>query len=152
MARSTFFIFYRHYRTGPDRKVVAADLKEIYHAATVELAEKALQAFSAKWDGKYQAISSSWKNNWANIIPLFAYPEDIRRVIYTTNAIESLNMSLRKVIKTKASFPNDDALKKMLYLALNNIEKKWTMPLRDWSGAMNQFLILFGDRVPLGAN
>ncbi|MFY9111907.1 MAG: transposase [Desulfomonilia bacterium] len=93
----------------------------------------------------------SWKNNWANIIPLFAYPEDIKRVIYTTNAIESLNMSLRKVIKTKASFPND-ALKKVLYLALNNIEKKWTMPLKNWSGAMNQFLILFGDRVPLNAN
>ena len=135
-----------------DRKIVAADLKEIYHAPTVELAEKALEAFSAKWDGKYPAISPSWRNNWANIIPLFAYPENIRRAIYTTNAIESLNMSLRKVIKTKASFPNDDALKKILYLALNNIEKKWTMPLRDWSGAMNQFLILFGDRVPLDAN
>jgi putative transposase len=135
-----------------DRKVVASDLKEIYRSATVEMAEKALDSFAAKWDKKYPAISPSWKNNWANIIPLFAYPEDIRRAIYTTNAIESLNMSLRKIIKTKASFPNDDALKKSLYLALNNIEKKWTMPIHNWSGAMNQFLILFGDRVPLNAN
>ncbi len=132
-----------------DRKAVAGDLKEIYRPATVELAEKALQAFSAKWDEKYPAISPSWRNNWANIIPLFSYPPEIRRAIYTTNAIESLNMSLRKVIKTKSSFPNDDALKKILYLALKNIEKKWTMPIQNWSGAINQFLILFGDRVPL---
>jgi len=132
-----------------DRKAVATDLKEIYRPATVELAEKALQAFSANWDEKYPAISPSWRNNWANIIPLFAYPPEIRRAIYTTNAIESLNMSLRKVIKTKSSFPNDDALKKILYLALKNIEKKWTMPIQNWSGAINQFLILFGDRVPL---
>ncbi len=132
-----------------DRKAVAGDLKEIYRPATVELAEKALQAFSAKWDEKYPAISPSWRNNWANIIPLFAYPPEIRRAIYTTNAIESLNMSLRKVIKTKSSFPNDDALKKILYLALKNIEKKWTMPIQNWSGAINQFLILFGDRVTL---
>jgi putative transposase len=130
-----------------DRKVVAADLKEIYRSATAEMAEKALDDFSAKWDNKYPAITPSWRNNWANIIPLFAYPADIRRAIYTTNAIESLNMSLRKIIKTKASFPNDDALKKSLYLALNNIAKKWTMPIQNWSGAMNQFLILFGDRV-----
>jgi putative transposase len=135
-----------------DRKPVAADLKEIYRSATVDLAEKTLDAFADKWDRKYPAISRSWKNNWANIIPLFAYPKDIRRVIYTTNAIESLNMSLRKIIKTKASFPNDDALKKILYLALNNIEKKWTMPMQNWSGAINQFMILFGDRVPLNAN
>ena len=80
---------------------------------------------------------------------MFAYPPENRRAIYTTNAIESLNMSLRKIIKTKSSFPNDDALKKILYLALKNIEKKWTMPIQNWSGAINQFLILFGDRVPL---
>jgi putative transposase len=135
-----------------DRKPVAADLKEIYRSATVDLAEKTLDVFADKWDRKYPAISRSWKNNWANIIPLFSYPKDIRRVIYTTNAIESLNMSLRKIIKTKASFPNDDALKKILYLALNNIEKKWTMPVQNWSGAINQFMILFGDRVPLTAN
>ena len=131
-----------------DRKAVAADLKEIYRPATVELAEKALEAFSVKWDSKYPAITPSWRNNWENIIPLFAYPPDIRRVIYTTNTIESLNMSLRKVLKTKAFFPNDDALRKILYLALNNVAKKWTMPIRNWTGAINQFLILFGDRVP----
>lgn len=135
-----------------DRKAVAADLKEIYRSVTVEVAEKALDSFAAKWDDKYPAISPSLKNNWANIIPLFAYPKDIRRAIYTTNAIESLNMSLKKIIKSKASFPNDDALKKILYLALNNIEKKWTMPVQNWSGAINQFLILFGDRLPLTAN
>jgi putative transposase len=132
-----------------DRKNIAADLKEIYHSSTVEMAEKALEAFSAKWDSKYSTISQSWKNNWANIIPFFAYPPEIRKVIYTTNAIESLNMTLRKILKTRASFPNDDALKKLLYLGLQNASKKWTMPIRDWVSAINQFLILYGDRVAL---
>ena len=136
------FVSWKH------RKVVARDLKEIYLSRTVEMAEKALDEFARKWDSQYPAISPSWRNNWANIIPLFAYPDDIRRVIYTTNTIESLNMSLRKVLKTKASFPNDDALRKILYLALKNVAKKWTMPIRNWTGAINQFLILFGDRVP----
>ena len=136
------FVSWKH------RKAVARDLKEIYLSRTVEMAEKALNDFASKWDSQYPAISPSWRNNWANIIPLFAYPDDIRRVIYTTNTIESLNMSLRKVLKTKASFPNDDALRKILYLALKNVAKKWTMPIRNWTGAINQFLILFGDRVP----
>jgi putative transposase len=132
-----------------DRKNIAAGLKEIYHSSTVELAEKALKTFSSKWDSKYPTISQSWKNNWANIIPFFAYPPEIRKVIYTTNAIESLNMTLRKILKTRASFPNDDALRKLLYLGLQNASKKWTMPIRDWVGAINQFLILYGDRVAL---
>jgi len=132
-----------------DRKNIAADLKEIYRSSTVEMAEKALEAFSAKWDSKYSTISQSWKNNWSNIIPFFAYPPEIRKVIYTTNAIESLNMTLRKILKTRASFPNDDALKKLLYLGLQNASKKWTMPIRDWVSAINQFLILYGDRVAL---
>jgi len=132
-----------------DRKNIAADLKEIYHSSTVELAEKALETFSSKWDSKYPTISQSWRNNWANIIPFFAYPPEIRKVIYTTNAIESLNMTLRKILKTRASFPNDDALRKLLYLGLQNASKKWTMPIRDWVSAINQFLILYGDRVAL---
>lgn len=132
-----------------DRKNIAADLKEIYHSSTVELAEKALETFSSKWDSKYSTISQAWKNNWANIIPFFAYPPEIRKVIYTTNTIESLNMTLRKILKTRASFPNDDALRKLLYLGLQNASKKWTMPIRDWVSAINQFLILYGDRVAL---
>jgi putative transposase len=132
-----------------DRKKIAGDLKEIYRAATVEVAEKALETFSATWDSKYPSISQSWKNNWANIIPFFAYPPEIRKVVYTTNAIESLNMTLRKILKTRASFPNDDALRKLLFLGLQNASKKWTMPIRDWGSAINQFLILYGDRVAL---
>ena len=132
-----------------DRKKIAGDLKEIYRAATVEVAEKALETFSATWNSKYPSISQSWKNNWANIIPFFAYPPEIRKVVYTTNAIESLNMTLRKILKTRASFPNDDALRKLLFLGLQNASKKWTMPIRDWVSAINQFLILYGDRVAL---
>lgn len=132
-----------------DRKQIAGDLKEIYRSSTVEGAQQFLEAFSAKWDSRYPSISQSWRNNWGNIIPFFAYPPDIRRVIYTTNTIESLNMSLRKVLKTRASFPNDDALKKLLYLGLQNAAKKWTMPIRDWVSAINQFLIRYGDRVAL---
>jgi putative transposase len=132
-----------------DRKKIVEDLKEIYKAATVEVAEKALETFSATWDSKYPTISQSWRNNWANIIPFFAYPPEIRRVVYTTNTIESLNMTLRKSLKTRASFPNDDALRKLLYLGLQNASKKWTMPIRDWVSAVNQFLILYGDRTAL---
>jgi putative transposase len=90
----------------------------------------------------------SWRRNWAQIIPFFAYPTDIRKVIYTTNAIESLNMSLRKVTKNRGSFPTDEAMLKLLYLALKNIAKKWTLPIRDWKAAMNRFTILFEDRMP----
>lgn len=132
-----------------DRKKVAADLKLIYHASTVEQAEQALLEFEQKWKEKYPTIGKSWREHWHRIIPFFAYPEDIRRAIYTTNAIESLNMSLRKVTKNRGSFPNDDAAIKLLYLALKNIMKKWTMPIRDWGKAINQFAILFEGRVRL---
>ena len=108
-----------------------------------------LDEFSKKWDREYPSISSSWRNNWVRIIPLFGYPPEIRKVIYTTNAIESLNMSLRKVTKNRGSFPNDEAAFKLLYLALRNIAKKWTMPIRDWKSALNQFAILFEGRMPL---
>lgn len=132
-----------------DRKAVAADLKSIYKAATVEEAESALDAFGEKWDALYPAISALWVRHWENIIPFFDYPEDIRRVIYTTNAIESLNRSLRKVIKTKGAFPSPDAVFKLLYLALDNIAKKWTKPIQNWSAALAHFAIEFPDRFPL---
>ncbi|MCG8606810.1 IS256 family transposase [bacterium] len=129
-----------------DRKSVARDLKEVYRAATVEQAEKQLRVFAEKWDVKYPMISKSWRSHWNNIIPFFAYPPQIRKAIYTTNAIESLNMSLRKVLKNKAAFPSDQALKKILFLALRNIAKKWSMPIRDWGQTINQFAILHPER------
>ena len=129
-----------------DRKAVAADLKPIYRAATLEEAEAALDAFSEKWDALYPAVSQVWVRNWENIIPLFDYPMEIRRVIYTTNAIESVNRSLRKVIKTKAVFPSEEAVFRLMYLAMNNISKKWNRPIRDWRAALSHFAILFPER------
>jgi putative transposase len=131
-----------------DRKAVAADLKGVYNAASAEAAEEKLLEFEEKWGGKYPSIGPIWHRNWANIIPFFGYPPEIRKVIYTTNTIESLNMSLRKVTKNRASFPNDDAMFRLLYLALRNIAKKWTMPIRDWKAALNCFSILFENRMP----
>ena len=131
------------------RKEVAADLKAIYSAVTAQQASDNLEEFSRKWDKEYPTISVSWRNNWERVIPLFGYPPEIRKVIYTTNAIESLNMSLRKVTKNRGSFPNDESAFKLLYLALRNIAKKWTLPIRDWKSAMNQFAILFEGRMPL---
>ena len=131
-----------------DRKTVAADLKDVYQAPSEELAQENLEAFARKWDGRYPTIYKSWQANWQRIIPFFAYPEEIRRIIYTTNAIESLNNTLKKTIKNRASFPNDEAAIKLLYLSLKNIQKKWTMPARNWGKAINQFAILYGDRMP----
>lgn len=119
------------------RKAVAADLRTIYTAATIEEAEMRLVEFAAKWSAGYPAIVQSWQRNWARIVPFFDYPAEIRKVIYTTNAIESVNMSLRKVTKNRGSFPNDDALIKLYYLALRNISKKWTMPIQNWKAALN---------------
>lgn len=130
------------------RKEMADDLKVIYSASTVEQAEANLAAFREKWDDTHPKIGQSWRNNWERITPYFAYPPQIRRVIYTTNTIESLNMSLRKVTKNRGSFPNDEAMFKLLYLALTNISKKWTMPIKDWKSALNQFSIMFEDRLP----
>lgn len=131
-----------------DRKAVVADLKQIYQAATEEQAAHQLEAFAQKWDGRYSLIAKSWRSNWARLIPMFGYPPEIRKAIYTTNAIESLNMSLRKVIKTRASFPNEDAAFKLLYMALQNIQKKWTMPIPNWGQALNAFAIIFDERLP----
>ena len=131
-----------------DRKAVVADLKGIYQAPSDELAQEHLEIFARKWDGRYPTIAKSWRANWQRIIPFFAYPEEIRRIIYTTNAIESLNNTLKKTIKNRASFPNDEAAVKLLYLSLKNAQKKWTMPARNWGKAINQFAILYGDRLP----
>jgi putative transposase len=130
------------------RKVVAADLKRIYQSATAEEAEIRLTEFEHKWDAAYPPIGQSWRRNWARIVPFFDYPPEIRKVIYTTNAIESLNMSLRKISKNRGSFPSDDALMKLFYLAIRNISKKWTMPIRDWKAALTRFTIQFEDRMP----
>lgn len=135
--------------TWTDRKQVAADLKPIYKAATAEEAETRLDAFAQKWDGKYPTIAKSWRKNWEHLIPFFAYPEEIRKIIYTTNAIESMNRSLRKIIKTRGAFPSDEAATKLMYLALRNISKRWTRPIANWQAALNRFVIMFGERVPL---
>lgn len=130
------------------RKEVATDLKPIYRAMTIDEAEMALEAFSKKWDTQYASISRMWLERWGNVTPFFAYPPEIRKVIYTTNAIESLNMTLRKVTKNRRFFPSDDAVFKQLYLSLQNIMQKWTMPIHDWGSAMNRFNIEFSERMP----
>ena len=130
------------------RKAVAADLKRIYQSATVQEAEIRLTEFEHKWQAAYPPIGHSWRRNWARIVPFFDYPPEIRKVIYTTNAIESLNMSLRKITKNRGSFPSDEALIKLFYLAVRNISKKWTMPIRDWKAALTRFTIQFEDRMP----
>jgi len=137
------------YVSWKQRKEIAADLKSIYGAQTLLEAENALEAFANKWDEAHPAISQSWRDNWARLSVFFDYPSEIRKVIYTTNAIESLNASLRKVTKTRRSFPNDEAVFKILYLAIHQISKKWTMPIRDWKPAMSQFMIMHGDRISL---
>jgi putative transposase len=130
-----------------DKKAVVADLKTIYTATNAEMAKENLKSFRTKWNEKYPTIADSWERNWEGLIPFLSYPDYIRKAIYTTNAIESLNRSLRKVSKTRGSFPNDESALKLLYLALSNISKKWTMPIRLWKQALNQFVILFPGRM-----
>jgi putative transposase len=130
------------------RKEVAADLRLIYSAATEDEALLRLTEFEGKWDASFAPIGLSWRRNWTRLTPFFDYPADIRKVIYTTNAIESVNMSLRKITKTRGSFPTDEAVFKLFYLALNNISQKWTMPIRDWKAALNRFTIQFDERMP----
>lgn len=131
-----------------DKKAVAADLKKVYSASTVELAAEYLDDFELTWGEKYPAIVKSWRSNWSRVIPFFDYPSDIRKVIYTTNIIESLNRTLRKAVKNRGHFPTEDAVMKVLYLAIKGVSKKWTMPIRDWKRALNQFAIRFSDRFP----
>ena len=137
------FVSYR------DRRKVAADLKTIYRAATLDEAESQLETFADTWDQRYPMISRSWRQHWQELIGFLDYPPEIRQVIYTTNAIESLNSSLRKILKTRRAFPSDEAAIKLMYLAIHNVAKRWTMPIRDWQKALNQFAILFDGRVPI---
>jgi putative transposase len=137
------------YISYKDRKAVAADLKPIYTAPTEDEALFALEEFSEKWNAKYPIISKSWMANWQRISPMFQFPKEIRRAVYTTNVIESLNFSLRKITKTRAAFPSEEAAMKLIWLGLQNIEKKWTMPIQNWSLAMNQFAIIFEGRMPI---
>lgn len=137
------------YVSYKDRKAVAADLRLVYTASTETEAEQYLMAFAEKWDKQYPTISKSWLNHWQRIIPFFAFPAEIRKAIYTTNAIESMNMTLRKVLKNHRAFPTDESVLKVVYLAMQNIAKKWTMPIRDWRPALNRFAIMFDDRFPV---
>jgi putative transposase len=130
------------------RKAVAADLRSVYAATTLEAARAALDAFEQKWGSDYPPIVQSWRRNWDRITPFFDHPPEVRRIIYTTNAIESVNMSLRKITKNRGAFPNDEALLKLFYLALNNIAKRWTMPVQNWKPVLNRFTIQFGERMP----
>lgn len=137
------------YVSWKDRKSVAAALKIIYTSTNEESARAALTNFRREWDTKYPLIGPLWERNWQGIIPFLGYPDFIRKAIYTTNAIESLNHSLRKITKNRGAFPNDEAALRLLYLGLQNAAKKWTLPIRDWKGALNQFAISFSDRFPV---
>ena len=130
-----------------DYKAVTTDLKRIYKADTEDIALIDLDAFSEKWDDKYPQISKSWISNWENLNTFFRYPKDIRKTIYTTNAIESLNSVFRKAIKNRKVFPNDDSAKKVIYIAIRAASKKWSKPNHNWRAAMNRFIIEFEDRL-----
>jgi len=140
---STKYVSYK------ERKILCADLKTIYQAPDEKQALQALDQFTKKWDTKYPMIAKSWKNNWDKIIPMFLFPDEIRRSIYTTNAIESVNMTLRKASRNHRIFPDDESAIKVMYLAAQNISKKWTMPIRNWGVAFNWFAIEFKGRLPL---
>ncbi|WP_270806377.1 IS256 family transposase [Aeromonas sp. QDB62] len=135
------------YVSWKDYKAVTADLKQIYHSATEREAQQALAAFGERWDSQYPQIARSWQGNWDNLITLFDYPPAIRKVIYTTNAIESLNSVLRKATKQRKLFPTDDSALKVAFLAIQQASKKWTMPIQNWKLALNRFIIEFGDRL-----
>ncbi len=135
-----------HYVNWKERKLVATDLKAIYRAPSERQAATELEDFVSKWGGKYQAIGKLWKENWARVTPFFDFPIEVRRMIYTTNAVESLHMTLRKIIKTRGSFPSEEAATKLLYLALRNASARWEA-IQHWKQALNQFELLWGDRI-----
>ncbi len=136
-----------------DRKALAAELKAIYQAVNAEAAEAALTEFEqGTWGKKFPPIAAAWRRQWTQVIPFFAYPPEVRKIIYTTNAIESLHMQLRKIVKNRGHFPSDEAATKLLYLALRNIVKDWKMPPRTWKEAANQFAIMFGERFTAALN
>ncbi len=131
-----------------DRKAVAEGLKAIYQSVTVEEAELELANFAAQWDRQYPNISASWRKHWVNLIAFFVFPDAIRKVLYTTNAIESLNSVIRRAVNHRQLFPTDESALKVVYLAIDQVSKKWTMPIRDWNAALNQFMILYPERMP----
>lgn len=130
-----------------ERRAVARDLRSIYRAPTLEAAEQALEAFEVQWDERFPMISRTWRANWANLAPFFGYPPEIRKVMYTTNAIESLNAQLRKVTKKRGAFPTPDSVRKVLYLAMLKASERWTRPVQDWPAALNHLSLLFPGRV-----
>jgi len=134
-----------------DRKTIVPALKAIYRAENAEAALDRLAEFEAAWGAKYPAVGQSWRRAWEHVVPLFGFPPDIRKMIYTTNAVESLHRSLRKIIKTRGSFPSDEAAVKLLYLAIQNAGVRWRRPI-EWTAAMGQFAVLFGDRFTLSAS
>jgi len=131
-----------------DRKAVAAGLRQVYQSVTVAEAERELEAFALQWDRQYPSISASWRRHWVNLIAFFEYPDEIRKVIYTTNAIESLNSVIRKATERRKLFPSDHSAMKVVYLAIEQAAKRWSMPIRNWKPALNQFLMLYEDRLP----
>lgn len=137
------------YVTWADRKEFTKDLRRIYQAATREQAESQLLQLGEKWGQKYAMAVRSWENNWEELATMFAYPAEIRRLIYTTNAVEGYHRQLRKVVKTKGSFPTPEAVRKLLYLVNENVTKKWTMPIRDWAKILNQLAIRYETRLPI---
>ena len=130
-----------------DRKAVCADLKKIYGAVNLDDAEYAKEEFREKWDKKYPNILKSWDKNWTELTVFFEYPQEIRKIIYTTNAVESYHRMVRKFTKSKAVFPTDDSIRKVIFMSVKEISKKWTMPVRDWGLAYSQFAIFFEDRL-----
>lgn len=141
------------YASWKDRKALAAAIKPIYTAPSAQAAEAELDAFEqGPWGEKFPTVTASWRRAWSHVIPFFAFPPEVRRVIYTTNAIESVNARLRKILKTRGHFPNDEAATKLIWLALRNITADWGRAANNWKAAMNQFAILFDDRFtrPIG--
>jgi len=132
-----------------ERKKIAAGLRTIYTAATLEAAEQALDAFEEAWGSEYPMVVRSWRANWANLSTFFDYPPEIRKVIYTTNAIESINAQLRKVVKKKGAFPTEDSVRKVMYLAMTRAAQRWSRPIKDWAKALNHMAVVFEGRVPL---
>ena len=130
-----------------DYKAVTADLKTVYQASTEEAAQRCLEQFALAWDDKYPQISKSWLANWHNLTAIYDYPPDIRKAIYTTNAIESLNSVVRKATRNRKVFPDDQSALKVVYVAIEQASRKWTMPIRNWKPALNRFIIDHGERV-----
>ena len=136
------------YVSSEDSKQVVVDLKKIYQAATVEESEHAVDEFAQAWDAKYPTIAKQWRAKWTDIITLFDFPPPIRKAIYTTNAIESVNSVIRKFTKNRKIYPNEQSALKLIYMAINEASKRWTMPIHHWKQAINHFTILYEDRMP----